>query len=181
MCPRSAWARSPAPPRTVARSSFRPAGAMQFGRRRVADSELGWSPESSPQTACAMCPERHGHGDVRLRLDPGRPGERASSEAAGQQTAGCWRAQRDDWFRAGHRRCCWLASRPHWTMVAKAPSPRPAPQPRRDRGRDAACGPRGRRISHRNARDLVHARGRSSRPRRQCDYFQRRGRQPAGP
>ncbi len=35
--------------------------------------------------------------------------------------------------------------------VANAPSPGPAPRPCRDRGRDAACGQQGRRISHPNA------------------------------
>src|SRR6266568_3405690 len=37
-------------------SSFRPASAVRFGRRRVLDSELGWSPEPGTQTACTMCP-----------------------------------------------------------------------------------------------------------------------------
>jgi hypothetical protein len=72
-----------------------------------------------------------------------------SPGAARQQTAGCWRAQPDDSFgRTIVGGAGWRVDRTgRWT--ANAASPRPLPQPCQDRGRDAACGPQGRRISHR--------------------------------
>jgi hypothetical protein len=103
MCPRSAWARSPAPPRTVARSS--PGSSVRFGRRRVLDSELGWSAEPGRQTACTTCTLRFGPpgGMGTLTYGVGSiPAARVSGPSPGaacQQTAGCcWRAQPDDSF-----------------------------------------------------------------------------------
>jgi len=112
MCPRSAWrgaqycpgfSRGPRFARRVlcdsaaAESSIRSlAGLLSQGRRQPA--------RCAPSVRSAVW---HGHADVRRRLDPGRPGERASPlvRRAIVAEAG-WRVDRTGrWWRTHLRRC----------------------------------------------------------------------------
>jgi len=118
MCPRSA-ARSPAPPRTLARvvaeSPIRSlAGLLSQGRGQAARC----APFGS--VSRVMGTRRSASG-----LDPGRRVSGPSHEAACQQRAGCWRARPDDSFgRAVVGGAGWRVDRAgRW--AANAPSPRP--------------------------------------------------------